>query len=174
MNIVLTGFMGSGKSAVGAELAKKLGFEFVDTDETVEKASGVKISEIFALYGEETFRNMEFEAVAAAAEKDNAVIATGGGAVLNAQNIINLKRNGIIIYLKASPEIIYARIKNETHRPLLKLADPLSEIKKLLSARKDAYEKYDFSFDAGEGSPREIAQKIALDSGVKKMLEEKI
>jgi len=173
MNIALTGFMGSGKSSVGKELAKKLGFKFVDTDDMIEKTAGVSINEIFARHGEKYFREIEAKIIKDISKENSLVIATGGGAVLNPENIKNLRVNGVVVYLSVTPEQVYERVKNETHRPLLKCANPLAEIKKLLDNRKTAHDNNDFVFDAGSGAPQEIAGKIAGDAGVLKMLKEK-
>ncbi len=160
MNMILTGFMGTGKSAVGKILAGKLGYVFLDTDSLIEESTGISISSIFEECGEEGFRQMEAEAIEAASERDKLVIACGGGVILNAKNIENLSRNGIIVNLYASAGTIYNRIKSEKHRPLLECAEPLKEIAKLLEKRKNFYAVNDFSFDTDELSASEVAEKI--------------
>ena len=160
MNFVFTGFMGSGKTAVGKAVAKKLNRRFFDTDELVEKSAGMPISRIFEQYGEETFRSMEREAVEAACENTDVVIACGGGAVLNPKNVEKLSKNGIIICLTASPEKIFERIKDDTARPLLQCPDPLEKIKSLLKERSGAYSVCDFSFDTSNMSAAKAAEEV--------------
>ncbi|MCL2335633.1 MAG: shikimate kinase [Endomicrobia bacterium] len=170
MNLVLTGFMGSGKSTVGKIIAEKLGREYCDTDELIEKTAGMQINDIFKERGEAAFRLLESEIVKSVCEKSSAVISCGGGVVLNSQNIENLSKNGVIVYLYASPEQIYERIKNEGHRPLLKCADPLNEIKRLLEQRREAYSNCDFSFDTGGLSAGEAAEKILENNEIMKLI----
>lgn len=118
MNIVLTGFMASGKTTVGKILAERLGMNFIDTDEMIVAKYG-DISEFFKNFGEERFRKIETEAVKAAAASDNAVIATGGGAVLKTENTEILKKNGIIVNLSPERSVIEARLANgDETRPL--------------------------------------------------------
>ena len=141
MNIVLVGLMGSGKSAVGRLLAVRLGRPLVDTDALVEAAAGCSIAEIFAAEGEEGFRRREAEAVAQAAAGDNQIIATGGGAVLRAENRAALRRNGLVIWLDAEPESLLrrARAQGLARRPLLAGPDPLARLRDLAAARRPAY-----------------------------------
>ena len=172
MNLVLTGFMGTGKSAVGREISKRLGFEFCDTDSFVEEHTEMSIREIFAELGEEVFRQMEADAVEALSEKDSLVISCGGGVVLNEKNIENLAKTGIIINLYASPEQIFERVRYSSGRPLLQCQDPLAEIKKLLIQRKDAYTNCDFSFDTSGLSVTQVADKILSDENIVKLLKQ--
>jgi len=160
MNIVLTGFMATGKTVVGKRLAEKLNFKYIDTDEIIEKEMRMKISEIFKKFGEKFFREKEKEVAKKVSSLDRHVISTGGGIVLNEENIKNLKKNGVIINLRAKPETIYERTKGDTSRPLLNKPDPLSEIKKLLAFRKPFYEKCDFYIETDELAPSEIVDKI--------------
>lgn len=171
MNLVFTGFMGTGKSAVGKEVAERLGFSFYDTDAFIEENAQMSISSIFGELGEEVFRQMEAEAVEALSEKDSVVISCGGGVVLNVKNIENLAKSGIIINLFASPEQIFERIKGDACRPLLKCGDPMVQIKKLLSERKEAYMNCDFAFDTDNLSVKQVADIILSDSSIVKLLE---
>lgn len=141
MNIVLVGLMGSGKSAVGRLLARRLGRPLVDTDALVEAAAGCSIAEIFAAEGEAGFRRREAEAVAQAAAGDNQIIATGGGAVLRPENREVLRRSGLVIWLDADPEVLYrrARAQGLARRPLLAGPDPLGRLRELADARRPAY-----------------------------------
>jgi len=160
MNIVLTGFMGTGKSAVGKLLAARLGWQFIDTDEMIEKEVGMKIPEIFARRGEPAFRDAETEAVRLVSLLDKMVVSCGGGVVLRSENMDELEKSGIVVCLTASPETILARTKNNTDRPLLKTKDPLAKIKELLSARSGCYARCHCAIDTSTLSPAEVATAI--------------
>ncbi|GAF93382.1 unnamed protein product [marine sediment metagenome] len=144
MNIILTGFMGTGKTAVGKLLAKKLGYKYIDTDYLIEKKENKRISEIFAAYGEPYFRDLETGIVKEVGKLDRHVIATGGGIVLRSENMVLLQKNGIIINLSANADTVYERIKATDERPLLNKPDPRKEIINLLKARESFYVKCDF------------------------------
>lgn len=146
-NIVLIGFMGSGKTEVGKRLADRLGYTFVDTDGIIEKKTGKSIADIFSEYGEDYFRKLESGVAGELSSTRGHVISTGGGIVINRENILNLKKGGLIVWLKASPETIYKRVKSESHRPLLDVEDPLDEIKRLLGLRESLYAEADISVD---------------------------
>jgi len=159
-NIVLIGFMGTGKSSVGKILARKLGLKFVDVDEVIEKTTGMKISEIFAKFGEPRFRDIETEVIKLISQNNRQVIATGGGAILREENFKKLKDKGIIVWLKASENVILERVKNCKDRPLLQVENPKQKIKELLTKRIPFYEKADFSINTEELTPEEVAEKI--------------
>jgi len=161
MNIVLTGFMCTGKTSVGKLLAEKLGYQFVDTDDLIEQRVGMKISDIFADYGEPYFRDVETEVVKEVAKKDKFVISTGGGVVLRKVNIDELRKNGIIVNLTAKPETIYNRLKNQPGvRPLLNKPDPMNEIIKLLSQREEYYKNCDLRIETDNFTVEQIVQQI--------------
>jgi len=141
-SIALIGFMGTGKTAVGKTLAAKLGREFVELDSLIEQKAGKTIPEIFQQDGEIGFRELEIEVAKEVADKKNAVIACGGGIVLNKINIDRLRKECIIVYLAASPGIILKRTSgDENERPLLKAADKAWHIKELLRFRQPFYER---------------------------------
>ncbi len=142
-NIFLVGFMGAGKSTVGKILADKIGYEFLDEDKLIEDRAGTTIAEIFAEQGEPYFRDMESETTESLASGDKQVIATGGGVVQRDRNWDAMKSNGITIYLKASVETIWERIKDDTTRPLLQVENPVETARELLSKRTPMYEKAD-------------------------------
>ena len=119
-NIALTGFMGCGKTAVGRVVAKVAGFEFLDTDQFIEEHVGKSIPRIFEEHGEETFRRYEREVVVRLAERENTVIATGGGLLVDAENMDTMKQYAMVFCLWASPESIWRRVKGQSHRPLLR------------------------------------------------------
>lgn len=159
-NIVLTGFMGAGKSSVGKKLAERLGMSVVDTDDLIERSAGMKIYDIFAKHGEAYFRELEKKAVAEASKLENHVIITGGGVVLKEENMKNLRRNGIVIYLYTRPEVIYKRIKHETHRPLLQVKNPMKKITELLEYRAPFYTNNNFMVDTSELTVGQVVEEI--------------
>jgi len=159
-NIVLIGFMGSGKSLVARTLHEKLGWPMFSTDNLIEEREKRSISEIFEKSGEAYFRRLEHEIVKGLSQKQNVIIDCGGGVVLNSDNIKLLKEKGVIFYLKASPEVIYERIKNEKHRPLLGAKDPLESIRNLINQRQPLYEQADYVVDANDKSVLVLVEKI--------------
>lgn len=167
MKIVLTGFMGTGKTSVGNALSRKLGFRFVDTDALIEEREGQPVSLIFKKKGEAYFRKLEHETVKEISMLQNIVIATGGGVIKNPENMEHLGRNGIIIWLKADPEIILKRVMLEGgKRPLLEVKDPLEEINKLLNERLPLYKKADATVETDYITPEETAQEIIEHLGL--------
>lgn len=159
-NICLTGLMGSGKSTVGAILAQKLGMEFVDIDNEIETKTGLKISEIFSQKGENFFRKVETEILKSFAKKLGQVISTGGGAIQKEGNLQILKENGLTIYLKTSPEVLFGRIKNDTSRPLLQNEKPFETLRELLEKREPNYKKADIIVVTDEKTIDEIVDEI--------------
>jgi len=161
MKIVLTGFMGTGKTSVGKELSKRLGYSFIDTDVLIEEREGMPISLIFKKKGEDYFRQVERAVIEEVSRKKDVVIATGGGAIKNRENMENLRREGIIIWLKADPEVILKRVMlEEGKRPLLDVKEPLNEIKRLLAEREKLYMQSDTFVDTNFITPEEAAQEI--------------
>ena len=142
-NIVLVGFMGTGKTSVGRRLASQLRMRYVDTDDIVERDNRRRISDIFAEDGEPAFRELESEAVRKVSKLYNHVISTGGGVVLREANMIELKQNGIVFCLTATPEEIYRRVGHQSHRPLLQTPDPLAKIRSMLEERHPYYSEAD-------------------------------
>lgn len=159
-NIVLTGFMGTGKTEISKELQKILGWNVVDVDAEIEKAQNMKIAEIFEQFGESGFREIEKDKIEDVSKNENVIISTGGGAVLKEENISALRRNGIIVCLTAKPETILKRISNNNERPLLQVNDPLEKIKELLKIRKPYYEKADITIDTDGKTPGAAAKEI--------------
>lgn len=159
-NIVLVGFMGTGKTSVGKILAKRLSRPFIDVDQLIEDAEGQQISDIFEQRGEPYFRTVEKREVASAAALKNAVITTGGGAVLDPENVAALRRSGTLVSLTASPETILGRVQGSRHRPLLNTPDKLAEIRRLLEIRAPFYRCADYSFDTDGKTPAQVADTI--------------
>lgn len=160
-NIVLIGFMGTGKSVVGRRLAVELKWSFYDTDHLIETRSGMKISEIFEQQGEETFRALEREIVKEVSQREKCVISTGGGVVTNPENVEDLTAKGELICLTAPPEIIFARIKRRMGvRPLLSGEDTFERIKTLLKERQPFYTQATFTLDTTYLSIEKIVEAI--------------
>lgn len=160
-NIVLTGFMGAGKTAVGSRLASRLNMNFIDTDREIERATGLKIHEIFKRYGEQRFRAEERALVKKAAGFRNTVIATGGGVVLDPENMQNLRKSGVIVLLQARPEVIARRVRCYNNRPLLADRERLMEqIENLLQERAPYYEDCDCKIDTSDLGIQEVVDKI--------------
>jgi shikimate kinase/3-dehydroquinate synthase len=143
-NIILTGFMGTGKTTVGRLLATQLGREFVDTDELIQVRHGRSIPEIFVEFGEMAFRQMEAEIVQELAEREELVISTGGRLMLDPANVAALSRNGRVFCLVATPEEILARLKDDKEhpRPLLEVPNPGERIVELLQQRQEGYQRF--------------------------------
>ncbi len=140
-NIILVGYMGSGKTTIGIRLSYRVKQTLLDTDKEIEREQRRSISDIFAEDGENTFRQMETAYLEKLmSEKEAHVISTGGGMVLREENRILLKKLGTVIYLRAKPETIWNRLKGDTTRPLLQTDDPKARICDMIESRKEAYE----------------------------------
>lgn len=160
MNIVLVGFMGTGKTQVGKLLAKKMEMKYISTDELIEDKERRSINEIFKRSGEPYFRRVEKEVVKKVAQLNRFIIDAGGGMVLDEENIEHLKRNAKIICLTATPEIILERTKRYHHRPLLNVENPKSKVEELLRARAQAYGRADYAVDTTNLNIEQVAEEI--------------
>jgi len=161
-SLALVGFMGTGKTAVAKALARRLNKEFIELDSLIEEKAGKSIPEIFRQDGEAAFRKLETEVTRQAAGRKNAVIAGGGGIVLNKINIEYLKKECVIVYLTASPEIILKRTAGaKNKRPLLEVADKAERIRELLKQREPLYEQAaDIKIDTSGLDIDSIAKQI--------------
>jgi len=159
-NIILTGFMGVGKTSVGLQLAKDLGYTFVDTDTLIEADQNMTITDIFAKFGEPFFREVESKIIHKVMQGESQVVSTGGGAVIRDLNREAFRKAGFVVCLMARPEIIFDRIKHETHRPLLQTPDPLAKIKELLDSRAKFYAQADAVIDTSEKSVENVIATI--------------
>lgn len=139
-NIVLIGFMGAGKSAVASYLGKYYGMETVEMDALIEEREQMPIPDIFKKYGEEYFRRKETALLLELQDRKNTVISCGGGAALREQNVKEMKKNGKVVLLTASPETIYKRVKSSGNRPLLAGRKSVEGIKELMESRREKYE----------------------------------
>jgi len=161
-NIFLVGAMGAGKTTIGKQIASELGREFFDTDQVIEKRTGVSLAWIFDVEGEEGFRDREQKIIDELTQETNIVLATGGGSVLRVENRSNLSARGVVIYLKTTIDEQLARMEKDKKRPLLRDVDDKKEaLKKLAEARNQLYEDVaDFIFRTDEGSVKTIVDKI--------------
>ena len=159
-NIVLTGFMGTGKTTIGRELSKMLHMKLVDIDAEIEKTQKMKINDIFRIYGEQYFRDIETDMIKKLSRGKNIIISTGGGAVLRDENMEALKENGIIFCLNASTETIMERTGRSEDRPLLKVENPKEKISEMLSSRRPFYKKAGIMIETDCKTPLEIVQEI--------------
>ncbi len=160
-NIYLVGLMGAGKTTVGRHLAKRLHRRFLDCDHEVESRTGVSIPTIFEIEGESGFRTRETQMLAELAQETDLVLATGGGAVLAAENRRRLRETGTVIYLYAAPQVLYARTRHDRNRPLLEVADPLCRLTELFRQRDPLYREIaDIVIEDTDGTAAALAQQI--------------
>lgn len=159
-NLILVGFMGTGKTTVGKILSKKLRMKFIDIDELIEKTVGMKIFQIFNKFGERLFRDLETEIIKIVTNSKGQVISAGGGAILREENLTNFKKSGEIFCLVASEQTIYERLKNCKDRPLLMVENPLEKIRELMNERMPFYEKADYKVITDNKNPQEVAKEI--------------
>ena len=162
-NVALIGFMGTGKTVIGAKLAQVLDKEFIELDELIVQKAGKSIPQIFAEEGEIQFREYEMEICKEISQRENLVIACGGGIVLNKLNLDYLRQSSIIICLKSSPEVIFQRISKDgkEKRPLLNKPDPKAEISKLLKFRAPFYNAAtEHQIDTSKLTVDEVVEKI--------------
>ncbi len=159
-NIVLTGFMGTGKTTVGREVARRLGCPFVDMDEVIARRAGKPIPRIFAEDGEEAFRRMEAELCRELGARRGLVIATGGGALVNPENRARMTEGGIVICLEADPEEILRRVGEDSGRPLLQTPDRRARVAELLAARRPAYAAIPWHVDTTGRPVEEVVEEV--------------
>jgi shikimate kinase len=170
MNIVLIGYRGAGKSTVGRRVAELTQKEFVDTDDLLEERQGAGISEIVESLGWDHFRAVEKRIVEEISRGDGLVIAAGGGVVLDPVNVISLKKNGLIIWLKADRQVLYRRMdldpRTKASRPTLTGKGPLEELEEIMAYREPFYEQAaDIQFDTADLGVEEVAESILLIIG---------
>jgi shikimate kinase len=159
-NLALVGFMGVGKSSVGRIVAEQLRFDFVDTDDLIQERVGRSVADIFAAEGEAAFRAHERAVVAELGARGNLVIATGGGLICDPENLANLRSHALIVCLWASANTIWERVRDQSHRPLLKSPDPKAVIAELLAKRGPAYRQAGVLVGSDFRTPREVAQHV--------------
>lgn len=171
-NLVLTGFMGSGKTSVGLKLSYRLRMTVEDTDKLIERREGRRISEIFAEQGEEHFRQLETALLSELTErKYTRIYSVGGGTPVREENRKLLKELGTVVYLRIRPETVYDRLKGDTARPLLQCDDPLARIRELMESRREAYESCaDLIIDVDGLEMEDILNKIMKEIEKMKLL----
>ena len=162
--IVLVGMPGSGKSSAGRQVARRFGLPFIDSDHLIESDIGMPIKDYFARQGEEAFRDLETATLRRIAEDPRqCVLSTGGGSVLRPENRALLREKGTVLYLRASPDEIYRRLRHDTKRPLLQVADPRAKLQELFQARDPLYrETAHFVIDTGRSSVQGLVHHIAM------------
>lgn len=160
-NIILIGFMGTGKSTVGIKLAERLKMQFIDMDREIEKLTGMSIPMLFKKHGEIRFRSEEQLMSRKLGRRSNLVIATGGGVVLNNENVEVLRESGMLICLDADPQVILARVnRKKGSRPLLKKNLGAEDIEKMLNDREEYYARADYRIDTSGKEMDKIVQEI--------------
>lgn len=165
-SLYLVGLMGAGKSTVGRLLARRLKLRFLDCDDEIERRCGVKIPLIFEIEGEPGFRAREEQVLAELTELRGIVLATGGGAVLSAENRRRLAEHGTVIYLRARPEDLYARVRHDRDRPLLATGDPLRRLRELHAQRDPLYASIaDLVIDTGRQTVQALARDLTTKLG---------
>ncbi len=160
-NIFLVGMMGAGKTTVGKLLAKHLGKTFIDCDEELQHRTGVTVAHIFDVEGEPGFRKREAALIQELVQLNDVVLATGGGAVLDASNRACLAANGVVVYLKGSAQDLWQRTRHDRSRPLLQTADPLARLKELYQQRDPLYtEVADLTLLSGKQSAHHLVARL--------------
>ena len=159
-SIVLVGMMGAGKSSVGRRLAARLGIPFVDADAKIEEAAQMTIADIFETYGEADFRSAEARVIARLLEGGPQVLATGGGAFMNAETRAAVRAKGITFWLKADFEVLLRRVKRRSDRPLLKTGDPAETLQRLMAERYPVYAEADVTIHSRDVPHEKIVDEI--------------
>jgi shikimate kinase len=165
-SIVLVGMMGAGKSSIGRRLASRLNIPFVDADTEIERAAGMSIADIFARHGEADFRSGEARVIARLLDGGPQVLATGGGAVMNADTRAAIKAKGVSIWLTAEVDVLMRRIHKRKHeRPMLQAADPAARLRELLAQREPVYGLSDLTVQSREVPHEAIVTEIVAALG---------
>ena len=159
-NLALVGFMGTGKSSVGRQVAHLLHFVYLDTDQVIEARAGKPIARIFEEDGEPAFRALERRVVQELTQRRKTVISTGGGLPVDDANLASLKTHALVVCLWASPEAIYERVRGHEHRPLLNQPDPQAKIRELLAIREPYYRQADVLVNTELRNVREVAVQV--------------
>jgi shikimate kinase len=164
-NLILVGFMGTGKSSIGRQVARRLGFQFLDTDQLIVEREGRAIAQIFERLGEAAFRSLETQVLESIEHLNRCVVATGGGIVLRPENREILRRLGFVVGLTATPEVVFERVSRNDKRPLLHTPDPRGTVERLLTERSEAYrDAAQFTLDTSRISQAEAADCIIAEA----------
>jgi shikimate kinase len=170
-SIVLVGLMGAGKTCIGRELAARLSFPFIDADTEIETAAGCAIEDIFRLYGEHEFRNGERRVIARLLDGPAQVLATGGGAFMDAETRRKIRERAISIWLRADLDLLVGRVGRRSNRPLLRGKNAREVLGKLIEERYPVYGEADITVDSGREAPESTVERVMrgledfLDSG---------
>jgi shikimate kinase len=161
--VSLVGLPGSGKSTVGRHLARRLSLPYFDSDHVIERRIGCSIREYFEREGEQRFRDLEGEVIDELTSLPSAVISTGGGSVLRSENRQHLRERGQVVYLRSHPEELYRRLRHDTKRPLLQVADPLQRLRDLYAERDPLYrETAHYIIETGRPSVNTLVNMIVM------------
>jgi shikimate kinase len=158
--LVLVGMMGAGKTAIGRRLAARLDIPFVDADDEIEAAAGCSIEDIFEQYGEAEFRGGEHRVIDRLLNDPVHILATGGGAFINAATRLELKRRGISLWLRADLDVLWHRVRRRSNRPMLKTPDPRGTLAKLIETRYPLYAEADITVDSIDAPPEDIVEGV--------------
>lgn len=158
--LALVGMMGAGKTAIGRRLAARLGIPFVDADDEIEAAAGRSIEDIFEKYGETAFRDGEHRVIDRLLNDPVHVMATGGGAFINAATRNEIKRRCISLWLRADLDVLWHRVSRRSDRPMLKTPDPRGTLEKLIETRYPFYAEADITVDSVDGPPEDIVDRV--------------
>lgn len=159
-SVVLVGLMGAGKTCIGQRLARRLDMEFIDADAEIEAAADRTVSEIFAEFGEQAFRDVERRVIARLLSEKPRVIATGGGAFMDDETRANARHHGISVWLKADLEVLVQRVSRRNNRPLLQGGDKRRKLEELMTQRYPTYSEADITVDTGNEPPESTVQKV--------------
>ena len=155
--------MGAGKTTVAKILSKRLNYNFVDLDLDIEKEQRISISEMFEKHGEKYFRDVETDSLRKISERSNQIISTGGGIVIKDENWEIMRNSGVSVYLKASIETLFNRVKHKSTRPLINVENPFEKARELFNARESLYEKSDIILDREGLEPGDVAEAIVRE-----------
>ncbi len=158
--LVLIGLMGAGKSTIGRRLAKEIGWAFVDSDEEIEAAAGCSIADIFAIHGEPIFRDLEKRVITRLVGGEPMVLATGGGAWMQAGVREIIKARATSVWLRAELEVLTDRVSKRSHRPLLETGDKREILERLMDERYPVYEQADLIVDSGHGPHEQVVTRV--------------
>lgn len=164
--VVLVGMMGAGKTTVGRRLAHRLGRHFVDSDEEIEKAAGMKIDDIFATHGEADFRAGEARVIARLLKDEGIVLGTGGGAFMNAETRALIKQDAVSVFITADFDLLFSRVSRRNNRPLLKTADPKGTLKHLIEVRYPVYAEANVTVES-----RDVPQDVVASETIDALIE---
>lgn len=161
--LVLVGMMGAGKTTVGRRLAHRLGRSFVDSDEEIEKAAGMKIDDIFATHGESDFRAGEARVIARLLKDEGLVLGTGGGAFMNAETRALIKQGAVSVFITADFDLLFSRVSRRNNRPLLKTANPRETLRQLIEVRYPVYAEADVTVESRD-VPQDVVASETIDA----------